>query len=744
MSIVSRFFPKEKDSEYFLLLKIGLSAIFAIIWEVKNEKVIIVGRGTSPITQEDLTEVTDQAITQAEKSLPEGQLVEKVIFGLPLDYIDNDAIKPELLTKLKDLTKSLGLTPLGFIEIPQALSSYLRKKEDSPTSALLVGINRKTVSVSFLRVGKIFETKQVPRSEHVILDIENTIKSFTNTDVLPSRILLYDGEESLDSIKEELMKYPWHTKSSSFLHIPKIEILKPDDVVAALIHAASLEITQHFSEETIPTINADSPVEIPTTLHTSHHSESVAAHTPVVSPTPSELPDDAESMGFVMDVDVAEQKTEHTHEQTVPSEESFQESYASEEISLGYETEAKKSGLSLSSLPQFSLPNIALFNRFGKAKWIPVVAILLLLLVSGFVYAYWNVPQASVKLIVGVETLGKDLSVTIDPRASSVDAEKLVIPGRIIEEPVSAEKTIQTTGEKNVGSPAKGKATIFNKSTSEKSLPKGTVLLANSVKFSLDSDIKIASASDTGEGLTFGKVETGITAASIGPSGNISNDTQLTLADFPSSEFSARAEGALSGGTSRQIDAVSSEDHETLLRDVSKSIQSQSQSDLRAQLDSGEQLLDNSLQVDVSKESYDKDVGDEASQVTLKLDGSLTGIAYRKEDLNSLAEKYLIDTIPSGYVFSKDRTKLEARTIEIQKDGSAKVSAYLRAFLLPELSLDEIRKQITGMSIQQVQDFLKGKDHIVGVEIGVETPFPFGKDSLPKNSSNISLSIASQ
>jgi len=58
---------------------------------------------------------------------------------------------------IKQLTKTLGLTPLGFIEIPQALTSFLRKKEDTPASALLVGVNKKTVSVSFLRVGKIYE-----------------------------------------------------------------------------------------------------------------------------------------------------------------------------------------------------------------------------------------------------------------------------------------------------------------------------------------------------------------------------------------------------------------------------------------------------------------------------------------------------------------------------------------------------------------------------------------------------------
>ena len=109
----------------------------------------------------------------------------------------------------------------------------------------------------------------------------------------------------------------------------------------------------------------------------------------------------------------------------------------------------------------------------------------------------------------------------------------------------------------------------------------------------------------------------------------------------------------------------------------------------------------------------------------------------REEDLNSLSQKYLTGAIPSGYSFSKERTRLVSRNIDIQDDGSAKVSAYLRASLLPEISLEDIRREISGKSIEEAQEYLRGRDQIMGVEIGIDTPFPFGKNSLPKNSANI-------
>lgn len=714
MSIVDRFLPKEKEPEYFLLLKIGLSTISAVIWEVKDEKVIIIDSSTASLEKDYLIEDADRAITEVEKHLPEGKLVEKVIFGLTFYYVQNDAIKPELLSKLKDLTKTLGLTPLGFIEIPQALSSYLRKKEDAPVSALLVEIDEKSVSVSFLRVGKIFDVKRSERSTHVVADIEKAIKGFTNADILPARILLYDGGGSLDSIKEELLKYPWHTKSS-FLHIPKIEILKDEEIIKALISAASTEITKHFiQEETSPTI---------------HHKEVITL--------PSEekpVTDNAESMGFVMDVDVAEDTT--TEEQFPPRESHQIEEHVAEDINSL--PQGEKRTFSFPIIPK--LPN---FGLFGRVKWILIVVVILIATVISGVYAYWQLPKASVKLIVGAQTMSKDIDITIDPRVATVDTEKLVVPGRTIDIPVSSEKTIKTTGEKNIGSPAKGKVTVFNKTTSEKSFAKGTILAQN-LRYTLDGDIKIASASDTGEGLTFGKIETNITASAIGPAGNLPDGTQFSLADFPTTEYSARAEGNLSGGTSRQIDAVAKIDQDTVFSDLSKELNEKSQSNLQEQLKTGEQILDNSLTLDISKKEFDKDVGDEGSDLTLRLTGKLTGIGYSKEDLNSLSQAFLSGNIPSGYSFSKDRTRLQAKRIDIQDDGSAKVSAYLRASLLPEISVEDISRELAGKSVKEASDYLKGRDHIMGVEIGIDTPFPFGKESLPRNISNITLSIASQ
>ena len=739
MSIVSRFLPKEKEPEYFLLLRLGLARVEAIIWEVKGDRTIIKGSGRADLDGTDMTEGADLAISEAEKKLPEGKLVEKVIFGLPLDYIENNAILPDSLASLKQLTKTLGLTPLGFIEIPQALTSFLRKKEDTPASALLVGVNKKTVSVSFLRVGKIYETRKITRGENVVSDIESGIRNLSEAEVLPSRILLYDGEEHLEDVKEELMKYPWHTKSS-FLHIPKIGILRNEEIVNALVDAAAGEIVKQMTVEK-EDVEASGPIEKNTEINDETEINDRGINEKDTAS--DEEKDSAKELGFVMDVDVAEEN--QAKEEAEATNEIADEPTSEYGSNVETEQSSSKKKFSFPKLPKVSMPSFNMLkNNSGGKMWIAAGILILILVIFGGYMSLWQLPHASVRVIVGSESMGKDVDVTIDPNARSVDTQNLIIPGNIADIALKDSKTIQTTGKKNIGSPAKGTVTIYNKSTQERSLDKGTVLLANNLKFTLDDDIKIASASDTGEGLTFGKSDAFVTANAIGTDGNLPQDTQFSLADYLSSEFSAKANKTFSGGTSRQVDAVSKTDRDNLLDELTKSLKLQGESEIRTKVGNDEQILDNSVSFETTNSAFDKDAGDEGSELTLNLEGKVTGITYKTSDLNSLAEKYITDTIPSGFKFSDNGTALEAKSVDIQDDGTVKISAFLKASLLPIIDLENIKKSLAGKSIEETQNYLRGRDNITGVEINIDSPLPIEKNMLPRNPANISISIATQ
>jgi len=154
-------FNKKIVPLYFLVLVLRDEKAEAVIFEEIESRIKIVGlkeehfsTSIDEISQEELLEKLDKAISVAESSLPENIQTQKTIFGVKESWTDNDQIKKEYLGKLKKTSEELGLIPIGFLVISQAISHLLQKEEGVPVSAILAEINKKNVTVTLLRAGK--------------------------------------------------------------------------------------------------------------------------------------------------------------------------------------------------------------------------------------------------------------------------------------------------------------------------------------------------------------------------------------------------------------------------------------------------------------------------------------------------------------------------------------------------------------------------------------------------------------
>lgn len=706
-------------------MRLGLNSAEALIWEVKSSKIIILGRGKSRFENwKELVSSADEAVSAAEKGLPEGKLVEKVIFGLPADYTSEDKIKPEILSQLRQLTKKLALTPLGFIEITQALSYYLKNKENSPTSAILLGVNSKNICVSLLRVGKIFEQHNLERSDSFKDDAEKAFKGLTATEVLPSRILLYDDEENLEKLQEELIKHPWHQKGA-FLHFPKIEIIKKEEIENALVETAGAEIIKSLNVEEF---KAEEEIKEEKTIEKEKEESAEGI----------DEGSEAELAGFMHEKDILSEKL--TEEKTEEPRRRTQHLFVKEEPRTGrFNFRLPAVNFKIPSLGKLSMPN------FGGFKFLPIIVLVILVIMAGSVYfAYYQLPKAHVSILVSTHDLPKDVDLTFSPNAATVDNANKIIPAKSMEVQESGDKSISTTGKKNIGSAAKGTVTIYNKTLSSKTFPNGTIIMANGFKFSFDADISVASASDTGEGLTYGKTDAKITAATIGPDANLASGASFSFVDFPSSSYTAKNSDALSGGTSREVTVVSSNDQDNLLATLSDDLKAKAKSDLDQKVGGDNKILDKSIMVDIVSKKFDHEVGSEATTLDLTLDAKTTALVYKNSDFNALSKDLFVSDIPNGFDTSAANIDLKINDGKVQKDGSFKSSATVTMHLLPKLPLDDIRKKLAGKSVSQAQDILRNQENVTGVEMSIESPLPFNQNNLPSNPANILLTIASQ
>ena len=224
LSIFKKFLAKEeKKRNFFLALEITPNVIKAACCEIESEKIGILGTESQEYdgVWENAIVAADKIIAKVEENLPLKINLEKVILGLPEEFIKEGKINEEHLPKIKELCQKLLLEPLGFVDIPLAIVNYLKKQEGgTPESLVLLRLGPK-LEVALVRIGKITNNTTILSSGNLAMDLENALKNFTEVEVLPSKILIFDGG-NLETAKEELMNHPW-TARAPFLHFPKIE-----------------------------------------------------------------------------------------------------------------------------------------------------------------------------------------------------------------------------------------------------------------------------------------------------------------------------------------------------------------------------------------------------------------------------------------------------------------------------------------------------------------------------------------
>lgn len=710
MSLLSGILPKKHELNYILILGVEAHHIRAIVCTFSSGKSEIIGSGQSDFSADlDETEAADIAISMAEKGVPEGLLVEKVIFALPTQFVEGERVKPEYLTRLKKITKTLNLKPFGFVEYQSAIAYYFESEEGSALSAILLSVDAHQLIFTLLRLGKIQKTVVVNRTPAIGDDLTQAITDL-NVDILPSRIILYDESQELESFKEELLKFSWH-KQSAFLHTPKIEILSQETIIAALTTAAG---------SSLPSVTP--PIE---DLPDQKQEHEISAKKVVSQPHDTTAPFGFENVDSLPPKD---HMKEHANI-TLPPKPSPVPKIAKAIPSVD---EIKKRLQGLRSIP-IPFPRLSLNRTF-----IVVGAAVLVGLIAAFgVSLSGSFGKAKVKILVLAQIVSATQQVKFT-QTSSQTSDSILIES--VSAQVSGDKTSSTTGKTQIGEKAKGELIVYNKSTGAKTLPKGAILGYNNLQFTLDDTIQIASASDTGEGLTFGKLAARVTASTIGPEGNIPANATLTFKDYPDSSVNAKTTQAFSGGSAREVGSVSKEDQNELLKQLTQELSTKLKQEITIKLAAGQKLLEPSFETKVVSRKYSAEVGSEAKSLSLSLTLSATAFSYKENDLLTLPKSNI--TAPAGFDSDPTKTRITVESIKEEKDGSFAAVVRVYSYFIPQLDKLTILQNIAGKSYDGVATYLQTVGRVAGVRITQIQSLPFQAKQLPKQKNNIELVVS--
>ena len=795
---LNRFFTKlktqDRDSkENFLALEITQDTVKSAIWIVEDKETQVLKVGTIEEWQEENQESFLKAADASISSVLEGVTPEPkgILFGLPEDWVEKEVILTKRKQLLRQVCQKLDLKPLGFVVTLEALVQHFKLKQGTPLNAILIRISDTELIISLVRMGKVMGSEIVGRTDDLAADVKEGIARF-NVDDFPPRMILYNGITDFEEAKQQLLSFDWQ-KELSFLHFPKIESLTSDISIRAIAIAGGSEVARSLGFEITETSSEDAEEKEAGTQSITK-SDLPEPETPPKTPVletetkpeadipkeeePAPLTGNINALGFVKNKDILSDGLKKTtpeepkaleateSEKMTESKESLLPSHKTLDFDQKREDRLKKTEKSAASTgkPFKLLPRIkgkihnfkAWFKSLlvGLRFRVPVPRLagligliigVFVVLIGGGLAFYWYAPRAEVVIFVAPKVLEKDLSLQVSTDTKTIDIEKGVIPGKIRETDIEGDLSAETTGKKLVGEKASGTAEILNKTDSAKAFKAGAVLVGpDSLRFELADEVTVASKSseltDDGEKVTYGKAQVKVVAADIGPEYNLGSDTELSFKDYSEGKFTIKAKEGFSGGTSREIRAVSEEDQENLLKKLTDKLKEEAKDKLLAEADDQE-LFKEGIQAKTVKASFDKEVDEESEAINLHLKVKLSALSFSQADFNTLLLHSLSASLPDEFQIKTEDIETEVQEVTGDDIDSASIRLVAKAKLLPEYDLEVLGENLVGKYPQLVQGYLSTLPNFVKADVSISPKLPGKLGTLPRVKDRIKITV---
>jgi len=745
-NLLTKFKPKEEIPQHFFAIEINDDSVKSAVWTVADGHTKVVKIGSTHSwngqDQEKLLELIDQSISQASDNLD--QEPSGAIFGLPETWLNKDNINQEKKALLKNLCQKLDLKPLGFVVTHTAVIQYLRIEEGTPPSAIFLQLQPGELTVSLVKLGKVVGSQLVGRSEDLGQDVEEGLSRFQKIDTLPARMILYDGKSDFEEDKQQLISYDWQEKLP-FIHFPKVESLPLDTSIKAISLAGGSEVAKSLGFTIKP------------------HHKPTAQKSSSSKITPKSPPS-AASLGFVVNQDISKTSPfvkSKSEPQPQPKDDEPIAQEADESIPEPEPDSTPQSDASTDSSPLLFKSLSQTLSKFPSAlklfltrlkstsrtpKLATLIGLGFLAIFIAIFSAYWFIPKAAITIFVEPKTIEEDLELIIDPTAATLDLASTTLPGESVTISVEGEKSAPTTGNNLVGDSATGRVSLYNKTSQTKTFSKGAVLIGpDNLAFILDEDITVASRSATedSEGIitiTPGKADSQITAKSIGSESNLASATRLTFKQFSEDDYYAKTTQDLSGGSSREVKAVSESDQTTLLENLTSELKLKAKQALEEQVGGDKSIVNIDDQDQIITKTFNHDEGEEADNLKLTAKLEYTALAYNQKDLDLLLSQSIKDSIPENFTLS-DSSEIDIQPAALNPDDTATAAVIFKARLIPKLDFSDIKSNLKGKFPSVTQEYLASLPSFVRADIVITPNLPKQLKTFPRLTKNIILEV---
>ncbi len=275
-------------------------------------------------------------------------------------------------------------------------------------------------------------------------------------------------------------------------------------------------------------------------------------------------------------------------------------------------------------------------------KWFiaSVIALLIVLLVAGGAGAVYF-PRVNLVLHVPTQSIKKQITITIDPNATSVSGT--TVPGVIRTLNVSDTGSANTTGTKQVGNKATGTITISDTWSSDPfTLNQGSVLteVESGLTFVTQQTVVDNGAKGVSGGQPVpGTVDVSVVASQPGAQYNLSSGKNFVIQGLTGNEartIVGSNANSMTGGTTQTVNVVEQADIDQAKSDLKSKLQTSAQSAVSQNEPSDQLLVSQATNVQITYGNSDHAVGDAANTISVSGSAVATALSAHISDLETV------------------------------------------------------------------------------------------------------------
>lgn len=719
--------------------------VAVVLWQRSGEKISILAQSglieTETAQDKDLSLAIDTALDQMGDV---GLGIKGALFVVPSSWVEGGDLSDKKKRFLKNLTHDLILDPLGYVVLTDTLLAHEASKSPKPLSGILVFDSNREWLLEDVRQGLAQPVEFVGKSQDHAADQAELASRLKKLGARPRALLIPLDARTQDNTEETLEA----TLATA------VEIVRPEELVKIAVTVGGAEIldslpTESTDHDTVASKDAIEEAAVAASVADDDFAPMDFNVAPVtepeeVAPTPAApsptvwdvSPQDTSRVterspaGFII-----HRSSQDTIEDELPEE---GEEYDPEPVA----PRAKR------SFPKISLPAFKLPSLRGKKNifvlGLGAVLLLLLAAIGGGYFWLAGSYTATASVWLQPQVVEQEFQfIAGAPNASAAATANAVnLPGEIITENVTLETEVPATGTKITGDPATGTVTLLNKTSQDKTFAAGTRLQGDGKAFEFRDEVTVEAAEEDGDGITFGKVDADVKAVDIGPEGNIAKDVNFTVANFDSSSYQAKSKEAFTGGTKREIQAVSQQDIDRAAQQLKQAAQDEVKKKFAERQNEGNTIFP-SGQITVTNTQASPQVDEEAKFVKVSITASSPGLLLTAEQSLEQGRTLLASQVQADQELLPDTVEFQPQNVTVSPDGrSFTISAKVAGQTVLRVMADELSQEIQGAYVARAETILSEKPGVARQEIVIEPSWiRWLFSQLPKDSERIQMNI---